>query len=77
MPIVTIEEAMLQGGFGSFIIETTNELGFHEARIDRIGIPDKFIEHGNVNELLEEINLTTKAVVEKVTKLSRQKEKRA
>ena len=77
MPILTIEEAMLQGGFGSFILETTNELGFHDVRIDRVGIPDKFIEHGNVNELLEEIDITTKSIVKKVTKLARQKEKRA
>ena len=27
--------------------------------IDRMGIPDQFIEHGNVDELLEEIGLTT------------------
>jgi 1-deoxy-D-xylulose-5-phosphate synthase len=77
MPILTIEEAVLQGGFGSFILETANELGFDGARIDRLGIPDKFIEHGNVDELLREIELTPEAAVERIKRLARQKEKRA
>jgi 1-deoxy-D-xylulose-5-phosphate synthase len=77
MPILTIEEAVLQGGFGSFILETANELGFEGARIDRLGIPDKFIEHGNVDELLREIELTPEAAVERIQRLARQKEKRA
>ncbi|MBM4762238.1 1-deoxy-D-xylulose-5-phosphate synthase [Bacillus sp. B15-48] len=77
IPILTIEEAVLQGGFGSFILETANELGFGGVPIDRLGIPDKFIEHGNVSELLEEIDLTTEAVIEKVKYLASQKEKRA
>ncbi|KKK33244.1 1-deoxy-D-xylulose-5-phosphate synthase [Mesobacillus campisalis] len=77
MPILTIEEAVLQGGFGSFILETANELGFDGAKIDRLGIPDKFIEHGNVDELLNEIELTSEAAVERIKRWARQKEKRA
>ncbi|WP_053364050.1 1-deoxy-D-xylulose-5-phosphate synthase [Bacillus sp. FJAT-27251] len=77
MPILTIEEAVLQGGFGSFILETANELGFGGAKIDRLGIPDKFIEHGNVDELLNEIELTSDAAVERIKRWARQKEKRA
>jgi 1-deoxy-D-xylulose-5-phosphate synthase len=77
MPILTIEEAVLQGGFGSFVLESANEMGYSGARIDRMGIPDKFIEHGNVNELLEEIEFTVGAVIEKVKYLARKKEKRA
>jgi 1-deoxy-D-xylulose-5-phosphate synthase len=77
MLILTIEEAVLQGGFGSFILETANELGFDGAKIDRLGIPDKFIEHGNVDELLNEIELTSEAAVERIKRWARQKEKRA
>ena len=77
MPILTIEEAVLQGGFGSSILEFANEHGYHHLDIDRIGIPDQFIEHGSVDELLEEIDLTTEAVVRRLMKLSRKKQKRA
>ncbi|WP_071460081.1 1-deoxy-D-xylulose-5-phosphate synthase [Bacillus massilinigeriensis] len=77
LPILTIEEAVLQGGFGSFIMETAQELGFEGAIIDRMGIPDKFIEHGNVDSLLEEIGMTEKQVKLKIKKLAKQKEKRA
>ena len=77
LPILTIEEAVLQGGFGSFILETAQELGYHKAVIDRMGIPDQFIEHGSVDILLKEIGMTTEDVVLRIQKLARQKQKRA
>ena len=41
--------------------------------IERIGIPDEFIEHGSVNELLAEINVTTEETIARITKLVQQK----
>jgi 1-deoxy-D-xylulose-5-phosphate synthase len=76
MPILTIEEAVLQGGFGSAVLEYANDHGFLSATIDRMGIPDQFIEHGNVDKLLEEIGLTTGTAVEKIRKLAKLKVKR-
>lgn len=66
IPILTIEEAVLQGGFGSAVLEFAHDHGYHQARIDRMGIPDQFIEHGNVNELLDEIGLTVDVAVAKI-----------
>jgi 1-deoxy-D-xylulose-5-phosphate synthase len=77
MPILTIEEAVLQGGFGSFVLETSHDLGYQHVEIDRMGIPDQFIEHGSVDKLLEEIGMTTEDVVLRIQKLARQKQKRA
>ncbi|WNF21656.1 1-deoxy-D-xylulose-5-phosphate synthase [Mesobacillus jeotgali] len=77
MPILTIEEAVLQGGFGSFVLETSHDLGYQHVEIDRMGIPDQFIEHGSVDKLLEEIGMTTEDVVLRMQKLARQKQKRA
>jgi 1-deoxy-D-xylulose-5-phosphate synthase len=77
MPILTIEEAVLQGGFGSFVLETAHDLGYQHVEIDRMGIPDKFIEHGNVDKLLQEIGMTTEDVILRMQKLARQKQKRA
>jgi 1-deoxy-D-xylulose-5-phosphate synthase len=77
IPIVTVEEAVLQGGFGSAVLEFAHDHGYHEARIDRMGIPDRFIEHGSVNKLLEEIGLTTENLVLKLQTMVRKKQKRA
>ncbi|MFO7687068.1 MAG: 1-deoxy-D-xylulose-5-phosphate synthase [Desulfobacterales bacterium] len=44
--IVTVEENMLAGGFGSAVLECVSDLGIDGCRFRRIGIPDIFIEHG-------------------------------
>lgn len=67
-PIVTVEEAVLAGGFGSAVIEYAQDKSVTNVSIDRIGIPDEFIEHGSVEKLLEEINLTTEQVVKTMEK---------
>jgi 1-deoxy-D-xylulose-5-phosphate synthase len=77
MPILTIEEAVLQGGFGSAVLEFANNEGFYNAVIDRMGIPDRFIEHGDVDSLLEEIGLTSNEVGKRLTILARKKQRRA
>lgn len=65
IPIVTVEESMLQGGFGSAVLEFFNDNEL-QTNVKRIGIPDMFIEHGDVNQLLEEINITTEEIVKVV-----------
>nr|WP_044747880.1 1-deoxy-D-xylulose-5-phosphate synthase [Bacillus alveayuensis] len=77
MPVLTIEEAVLQGGFGSAVLEFAHEQGYHHAVIDRMGVPDRFIEHGSVKELLQEIGLTTTHVVERIQTIIPRKQKRA
>jgi 1-deoxy-D-xylulose-5-phosphate synthase len=77
IPILTIEEAVLQGGFGSYVLEHAHEKGYYHQAIDRMGIPDQFIEHGDVESLLEEIGMTTAEVVRRITILARKKQQRA
>ena len=67
IPIITLEESALQGGFGSAVLEFYNENNL-QANVHRIGIPDIFIEHGEVNQLLEEIHITSDDIVEVVSK---------
>ena len=55
--VVTVEEAMLMGGFGSALLETANELRLPTSHVRRIGIPDVFVEHGDRAELLAELKL--------------------
>jgi len=77
MPILTIEEAVLQGGFGSFILEFAHDHGYNSNIIDCMGIGDEFIEHGDVNSLLKEIHLTTEEAVKRIASIARKKQKRA
>ena len=77
LPILTIEEAVLQGGFGSAVLEFAEENGFHNAYIERIGIPDEFIEHGSVGKLLNDIDLTADHVVERLSKMTYKVTKKA
>lgn len=77
MPILTIEEAVLQGGFGSAVLEFASEHEYRHAFIDRIGVPDRFVEHGNVKELLKEIGMTPENIVMKIKALMPKKQKRA
>ncbi|WP_028391728.1 1-deoxy-D-xylulose-5-phosphate synthase [Bacillus cihuensis] len=77
MPILTIEEAVLQGGFGSAVIEFAHEHGYHGAIIDRMGIPDRFIEHGSVDQLLAEIGMTVEDTVRNIKRITPKKQKRA
>ncbi|MEL4025466.1 1-deoxy-D-xylulose-5-phosphate synthase [Lysinibacillus endophyticus] len=69
MPILTIEEAVLQGGFGSAVLEFASENHYYDIDIDRMGIPDQFIEQGSVDLLLDEINLTKEEAVLRIQKL--------
>lgn len=77
MPIITLEEAALQGGFGSAVLEFFHDNNYHNMEIKRMGIPDQFIEHGSVDELLEEIGLTENKVVEELLTMLPKKRKRA
>lgn len=64
LPILTIEEAVLQGGFGSSVLEYIHDKKTSHIKVERMGIPDEFIEHGSVDALLEEIGLTKTQVAE-------------
>lgn len=77
IPLLTIEEAILQGGFGSAVLEFAHDHGFYDSEIHRMGIPDRFIEQGSVKELLAEIGLTAEEIIKKINTIARKKQKRA
>jgi 1-deoxy-D-xylulose-5-phosphate synthase len=49
--IITIEENVLQGGFGSAVMEMLNESEIYHAKVKRLGIDDIFVEQGNPDAL--------------------------
>jgi len=60
--IITIEENVLQGGFGSAVLEFLNDIGVPHVRIKRLGIPDIFLEQGQQNELRTKYGLDEEGI---------------
>ena len=46
-PVVTVEDHSIQGGFGSAVLEAAQEMGLAASGFTRLGLPDRFIEHGS------------------------------
>ncbi len=61
--IITLEDGVIQGGFGSAVMEFMVENGY-TAQIKRLGIPDKFIEHGTQQELYKICGYDTESIYE-------------
>jgi len=59
--ILTVEDGCVMGGFGSAIIEFMADHGYN-ANVVRLGIPDKFIEHGEQKELYNECHFNAEAI---------------
>jgi len=51
--IITVEDGILKGGFGSAVIEFMSDKGYN-SEVRRLGIPDYFVEHGTQEELYRE-----------------------
>lgn len=64
--IVTVEDNILAGGFGSAVLEYVNDQQFNWIKMLRLGFPDKFIEHGTREQLLEKYGLTAQGIAESV-----------
>ena len=55
--VVTVEENTRIGGFGSTVLEAANDAGLNTSHIRRLALPDEFVEHGDRNELLDDLGL--------------------
>jgi 1-deoxy-D-xylulose-5-phosphate synthase len=60
--LITVEENALQGGFGSAVLELFETEGVTGIRVKRIGIPDRFIEHGSQAQLRADLGLDSKGI---------------
>lgn len=64
--LFTLEEHVLQGGFGSAVLELLSSKGLKDVRVQCLGIPDKFVEHGSLSLLMARYGLTVEQVVRSV-----------
>ncbi|HHX93715.1 MAG TPA: 1-deoxy-D-xylulose-5-phosphate synthase [Tenericutes bacterium] len=68
VPILTIEESILHGGFGSAVLEFLSDNNFSN-KVGRIGIPDCFVAHGDNKSLLKELGITKEKIIKKIKEL--------
>ncbi len=66
--VITVEDGCITGGMGSAIIEFMADHGY-QARVTRLGIPDKYIHHGTQKELHRDCGYDTESIVNSVKKM--------
>jgi len=68
--VLTVEEGTLQGGFGSALLEAANDAGLEVRHCSRLGLPDRFIEHGERDELLAALGLDVEGICQAALRLA-------
>jgi len=63
--VITVEDGCVRGGFGSAVVEFMADYGY-SARVKRLGIPDRFVDHGTQKELWRECGFDAQGIVETV-----------
>ncbi|MDD4143076.1 MAG: 1-deoxy-D-xylulose-5-phosphate synthase [Prolixibacteraceae bacterium] len=64
--VITVEDGVIQGGFGSAVLEFMAEQGF-SAKVKVLGIPDRFIEHGTQDDLYKECGIDADGIFKAAT----------
>ena len=64
--VVTVEENVLAGGFGSAVLEELTDSGITDVTVHRIGMPDEFVEHGTAADQRHELQLDADGIVDHV-----------
>jgi 1-deoxy-D-xylulose-5-phosphate synthase len=67
--VITVEENVLQGGFGSAILELFQERGLFSIPLKRLGIPDIFVEHGSQVLLREKYGIDENGIFKGVKEM--------
>lgn len=68
--IVTLEDGTVNGGFGTAILAFAQENSYSDKTIKVLGIPDNFIPHGSVDELLQLIGLDENSLYKKIQRMT-------
>lgn len=67
--IITVEENVLQGGFGSAVLEMFAEKGLAGIHVRRLGIPDEFVEHATQAELRQKYGLDKDGILKAIKEM--------
>lgn len=66
--VITIEDGVINGGFGSAVLEYFADFNL-DVKVRRMGIPDRFIEHGTPEELYAEIGLDASGIEKQILEI--------
>jgi len=66
--IITVEDGTVVGGMGSAVLEFMADNGY-SSQVKRVGVPDRFVEHGTVTELYHECGLDKEGLIKAVEEL--------
>lgn len=61
--VVTVEDGVRQGGMGSAVLEYFNDNRFTGVEVDRLGLPDEFVEHGSVAQLQHIVGIDKEGIL--------------
>ena len=65
--IITVEDGVRNGGLGSAVLEWMNDHGFSPT-VERLGLPDAFVEHGTVDELQHIVGIDIESIIKAIIK---------
>jgi len=68
--LVTVEENVVSGGFGSSVVEALHQKGYSDFKLRNIGIYDEFIEQGSQDLLRSNYNLDSQGIVKQILAFS-------
>jgi 1-deoxy-D-xylulose-5-phosphate synthase len=62
--LITVEENVLQGGFGSAVLELLADEGCTDIKVVRLGVPDQFVEHASQGAQRSLCGIDTQAIIQ-------------
>lgn len=74
--VITVEEATVVGGFGSAVVEMAVDAGLDTRNVKRLGLPDRFVEHGERDDLLADLGLDAVGIAAAGREMTRRREAR-
>jgi 1-deoxy-D-xylulose-5-phosphate synthase len=66
--VITVENGVIKGGLGSAVLEWMNDHGY-SPRVQRLGLPDHFVEHGTVKELMHIVGIDEEGIIKAICKV--------
>jgi 1-deoxy-D-xylulose-5-phosphate synthase len=70
--VITLEDGTISGGFGSAVLEFMADNGY-QCQVKRLGVPDRFIEHGTQAELYRECGFDPESIAGTIKSLVKPK----
>ena len=67
--IITVEENVLPGGFGSAVLELLAEEGINGVQVKRLGIPDEFVEHATQKQLRHQYGIDEEGIIRAIKQM--------